>query len=294
MPWTRTVPSGSAVQACAAPPLHSCRSIGLPELVPFPASSRQLPGICDTTGPAGSVHFWFARPVHDQTCAATPLAALEPVSSRHRPETGSTRSAAVPARHCWLVAPEQVCSTIFEPFAVPDPATDRHLLWIRSVWSWAMVQFWELPPLHDQIWIFVPSALLLPVSSRHFPARSRCTGPVGPMPGAAVTVQGNEADPETLSGAVTVTVTWWAPAGDAGQPVISPWLLIDKAPGRAAAEYDMVCPAAESAAFTCRSTGWPATVFKAPGDVTVTWPRMSQVKRTDPVAAPAVAVAVTW
>src|SRR6266851_950411 len=295
MPWTRTVPSGSAVQFCAAPPLHGQRSIGLPGLVLLPKSSRQPLGICETTGPAGSVHFSALAAVHDQISTGVPLAVLEPGSSRHMAETGLTSSAVVPTRHCWLAAPEQVSSTAFDPCAVADPATDRHLPLIRSVWSWTTVHCWDLRPLmHDQIWIVVPFALLSPLSSRHFPARFRCTGPVGPVPGAAVTAQVNEADPGTLSGAVTVTVTGWVPAGDAGQPVISPRLLIDKPAGRPVAEYDRVCPAAESAACTCRSTGLPATVLSVPGDVTVTLPRMSQVKLTDPVAAPAVAVTVTW
>src|SRR5260370_38584737 len=117
MPWTRTVPSGSAVQFCAAPPLHGQRSIGLPGLVLLPKSSRQPLGICDTTGPAGSVHFSALAAGHDQLSPGVPLAVLEPGSARHMAATRLTSSAVVPTRHSRRQAPDQASRTTFAPCA---------------------------------------------------------------------------------------------------------------------------------------------------------------------------------
>ena len=62
---TARVPSGWTVQFCAACPPHAEVTTGFPAAVLATlVRSGRCPGPRDTTGPAGSVHFWLAWPLH--------------------------------------------------------------------------------------------------------------------------------------------------------------------------------------------------------------------------------------
>ena len=90
-PCTRTVPSGPMVHCWPLVPLQDHMSILVPFVVWFPLSSMHLPGICDDTGPAGSVQAWFLKPLHEPTTTRVPLVVLQPVSDRHIPDAGLSR-----------------------------------------------------------------------------------------------------------------------------------------------------------------------------------------------------------
>src|SRR5215471_9048652 len=206
LPWIRTVPSGSASHFCSAALLQAAMTILVPSAVPFPLSSRHLPGIPDATGPAGSSHFWLEFPRQDEIVSCLPLAVLLPGSVRHRPDRGLTSSPPVCSCHRCAVLPLQVYRSAGVPLAAL--LTRRHLPWIRSVSSCTTVHFCAAEPLQVQMTTLVPFAVLLPLSSRHLPPRFRRTGPAGPLPRAAVTVQVNGADPAVPLPSVAVTTRW--------------------------------------------------------------------------------------
>src|SRR5215470_14730301 len=153
-----------------------------------------MPGIPDTIGPAGSRHFWFGLAWQGEIFNCLPLVVLLPGSVRHRPDRGLTSSPPVWTCHRCPPPPLHVDRSAGVPLVVL--LTRRHLPWIRSVASFTTVQVCAAEPLHVQMTILVPFAVLLPLSSRHLPPRFRRTGPVGPLSGAAVTVQVNDADPD--------------------------------------------------------------------------------------------------
>src|SRR6266487_3214926 len=140
-------------------------TILVPLAVPFPLSSRHLPGISDTIGPAGRSHFWFAPPRQDRIFSCLPFVVLLPGSVRHRWDRGLTSCPPVWSCHRCAVLPLQVYRSTSVPLL----------------------------------------ALLLPLSSRHLPPRFRRTGPVGPLFGAAVTIQVNDADPAPPEPSAAVT-----------------------------------------------------------------------------------------
>ena len=89
-----------------------------------------------------------------------------------------------------------VASTTLAPLAGLELGGTRHLPWIRSVPSLTYVHCWAVLPLHVQMSAWVPFADLLPTSLRHLPPVTSRTGPVGPWPGAVVTVQVNDTEPD--------------------------------------------------------------------------------------------------
>src|SRR5512135_57399 len=84
LPASRTVPSGFTVHCCAACPSQVHITTGLPFAVLSLLSSTHRPGISDTTGPAGSVHFWLALPLHDEIQSWVPLYPVDD-PARHFP-----------------------------------------------------------------------------------------------------------------------------------------------------------------------------------------------------------------
>src|SRR5258708_18954882 len=109
----------------------------------------------------------------------------------------------------------------------------------------------------------VPSVDRLPASVRHLPPRLSRTCPVGPASGAAVTVQVNEVEPVAPRLSMAVTVTVYVPAL-AGNPVVSPPLLMESPGGRPLAEQSCVVPDTESVTWVWRNTGRPAAVLSLP------------------------------
>ena len=108
---------------------------------------------------------------------------------------------------------------------------------MRSVPSWATVQFWFERPSQPQRFTSVPFFVLACGSLRHLPLPPTClTGPATP-PAAAATVQVNDADPVACSPSDALTVTLYVPGLD-GQPVISPAALIDSPAGSPDAASD--------------------------------------------------------
>ena len=95
--------------------------------------------------------------------------------------------------HSSLAPPLQVHSWIFAPLAVPLLTMFRHLPWISIAPSWLRPasptspgevaggkdHCWLGSPLvHCQIWILLPLAELLSVSSRHLESQYDSTSPV--------------------------------------------------------------------------------------------------------------------
>ncbi len=72
--------------------------------------------------------------------------------------------------------------------------------------SCARVQFWAAVLLHAQMSILFPLVVRLALSSRHLPPRSSRTGPVGPVPGAGLTVQVNGAVPVVPLASVALAI----------------------------------------------------------------------------------------
>src|SRR5215510_12034939 len=60
--FSSIVPPGWATHFCSVVLLQADMTILVPSAVAFPLSSRHLPGIPDTIGPAGSSHSWLALP----------------------------------------------------------------------------------------------------------------------------------------------------------------------------------------------------------------------------------------
>src|SRR5437016_5731958 len=231
-------------------------TILVPLAVPFPLSSRHLPGIPDTIGPAGSSHFWFAPPWQDKIFSCLPFVVLLPGSVRHRWDRGLTSCPPVWSCHRCAVLPLQVYRSTRVPMVALR--TRRHLPWIRIVSSFTAVHLCEAEPLQVQMATLVPLAVLLPLSSRHLPPRFRRTGPVGPLFGAAVTVQVNDADPAPPEPSAAVTTGWYVP-DLSGQPLTSP-LLLTEIPGGSPAPVNAGAWPDESLAMNCRPTVLPATV----------------------------------
>src|SRR5215469_1636182 len=248
-------------------------------LVPFavlpPLSSMHLPGICDDTGPAGSVQAWFLKPLHEPTTTRVLLAVLKPVSDRHIPDAGLRRvigagpSDPVMLRgsvshHCCTGRPVQAASTTLAPLAGLELGGTRHLPWIRSVPSLTYVHCWAVLPLHVQMSAWVPFAELLPTSLRHLPPVASRTAPAGPAFGARLTVHVKEADPDPPRPSAAVTVGWYVP-GAPGQPVTWPLPSMERPGGSPVAVKVGVCPD-ESLALNCRPTGLPAPVLRFAAD----------------------------
>src|SRR5215470_16207981 len=76
LPLTRTVPSGSASQACAGVPLQAQTSTLVLFADWLPLASRHIPGICETIGPAGMLQDWFAYPLHGPSSTLVPTVLL--------------------------------------------------------------------------------------------------------------------------------------------------------------------------------------------------------------------------
>src|SRR5262249_30937217 len=143
-PWIPTVPSGSAIHCCAPEFRHTRNTIAVPLTVELKLSVTHMPGTCDTTSPAGSVHTWFWLPSQEAALTLVPFAVLEPGSLRHDPDAGLTSASGfAPAdgltdcgyisSHAWESAPEHGYSLTTQFTA----GLVRHLPWIRKVLSCA-------------------------------------------------------------------------------------------------------------------------------------------------------------
>ena len=92
------------------------------------------------------------------------------------------------------------------PVRLADPETDRHWPWIRRLRSAAAVH-WAALPVQLPSATGVPLADRLPTSFRHLPPTPKRTGPAGPWPVAAVTVQLKSSESVAPAGSDALTCT---------------------------------------------------------------------------------------